>query len=182
MLLKNPFLINKLYFESVRNSQDENVLEIGEVGEICIKGDNVIASYHNIDNDGFFTADGYLKTGDIGTMDEKGYVRIFDRKKDLIIVSGFNVYPNEVENVIEGHPKVAECSVVGVDDELQGQSVKVFVVKADPSLTKDEVLQFCKEDLTGYKCPRHVEFIDELPKSTVGKILRHELRKQAAEA
>lgn len=161
--------------------EDENILEIGDVGEICIKGDNVILSYHNIDNAGFFTADGYLKTGDIGTMDDKGYIRIFDRKKDLIIVSGFNVYPNEVESVIEGHPKVAECSVVGVDDELQGQSVKVFVVKADPSLTKDEVLQFCKEDLTGYKCPRHVEFIDELPKSTVGKILRHELRKQAAQ-
>ena len=162
--------------------EDENVLEIGTIGEICIKGDNVITSYHNIDNVGFFTADGYLKTGDIGAMDEKGYVRIYDRKKDIIIVSGFNVYPNEVENVIEKHPKVAECSVVGVDDELQGQSVKVFIVKADPSLTKDEVLQFCKEDLTGYKCPRQVEFINELPKSTVGKILRHELRKQAAEA
>lgn len=162
--------------------EDENVLEIGTIGEICIKGDNVITSYHNIDNVGFFTADGYLKTGDIGAMDEKGYVRIYDRKKDIIIVSGFNVYPNEVENVIEKHPKVAECSVVGVDDESQGQSVKVFIVKADPSLTKDEVLQFCKEDLTGYKCPRQVEFINELPKSTVGKILRHELRKQAAEA
>lgn len=121
-------------------------------------------------------------TSDIGTMDEKRYVRILDRKKDLIIVSGFNVYPNEVESVIEGHPKIAECSVVGVDDELQGQAVKVLVVKADLSLTKEEVLQFCKEDLTGYKCPRHVKFIDELPKSTVGKILRHELRKQAAEA
>ena len=162
--------------------EDENVLEIGTIGEICIKGDNVITSYHNIDNVGFFTADGYLKTGDIGAMDEKGYVRIYDRKKDIIIVSGFNVYPNEVENVIEKHPKVAECSVVGVDDESQGQSVKVFIVKADPSLTKDEVLQFCKEDLTGHKCPRQVEFINELPKSTVGKILRHELRKQAAEA
>lgn len=162
--------------------EDENVLEIGNIGEICIKGENVISSYHNIDNAGFFTADGYLKTGDIGTMDEKGYVKIFDRKKDMIIVSGFNVYPNEVENVIEGHPKVAECSVVGVDDELQGQSVKVFVVKSDPSLTKEEILQFCKEDLTGYKCPRHVEFIDELPKSTVGKILRHELRKKANQA
>ena len=166
---------------NIRN-EDENVLEIGTIGEICIKGDNVITSYHNIDNVGFFTADGYLKTGDIGAMDEKGYVRIYDRKKDIIIVSGFNVYPNEVENVIEKHPKVAECSVVGVDDESQGQSVKVFIVKADPSLTKDEVLQFCKEDLTGYKCPRQVEFINELPKSTVGKILRHELRKQAAEA
>lgn len=159
--------------------EDETVLEVGEVGEICIKGDNVIASYHNIDNTGFFTIDGYLKTGDIGSMDEKGYVKIYDRKKDMIIVSGFNVYPNEVENVIERHPKVAECSVVGIDDELQGQSVKVFIVKADASLTKDEIMQFCKEDLTGYKRPRQIEFIDELPKSTVGKILRHELRKSA---
>ena len=98
---------------NIRN-EDENVLEIGTIGEICIKGDNVITSYHNIDNVGFFTADCYLKTGDIGAMDEKGYVRIYDRKKDIIIVSGFNVYPNEVENVIEKHPKVAECSVVGV--------------------------------------------------------------------
>ncbi len=157
--------------------EDDNILEIGGIGEIRIKGENVIARYHNIDNDGFFTADGYLKTGDVGSMDEKGYIKIYDRKKDMIIVSGFNVYPNEVEMVIEAHPKVAECSVVGVKDELQGESVKVFVVKSDPSLTEAELMQFCKQDLTGYKRPRQVEFIAELPKSTVGKILRHELRK-----
>ncbi len=160
----------------------ENVLEIGEVGELCIKGDNVISSYHNIDNAGFFTADGYLKTGDIGTMDDKGYVKIFDRKKDMIIVSGFNVYPNEVENIIETHPKVAECSVVGVDSESQGQSVKAYVVKSDPSVTEEDITALCKEGLAGYKCPRDIEFIAELPKSTVGKILRHELRKQANQA
>ncbi len=159
--------------------EDENILPIGEAGEICIKGENVISSYHNMDNDGFFTADGYLKTGDVGIMDDQGYVRIFDRKKDMIIVSGFNVYPNEVENIIETHPKVAECSVVGVDSESQGQSVKAYVVKSDSSATEDEIKAFCKENLAGYKCPRNVEFIAELPKSTVGKILRHELRKSA---
>ncbi|OXL18549.1 AMP-binding protein [Psychrobacter sp. DAB_AL32B] len=166
------------------NIRDEagNVLQLGDVGELCIKGDNVISSYHNIDNAGFFTADGYLKTGDIGTMDDKGYVKIFDRKKDMIIVSGFNVYPNEVENVIETHPKVAECSVVGVDSESQGQSVKAYVVKSDSSVTEEEIKAFCKESLAGYKCPRDIEFITELPKSTVGKILRHELRKKANEA
>ena len=159
-----------------------NALPLGDVGELCIKGDNVISSYHNIDNAGFFTADGYLKTGDIGTMDDKGYVKILDRKKDMIIVSGFNVYPNEVENVIETHPKVAECSVVGVDSESQGQSVKAYVVKSDPSVTEEDIKALCKEGLAGYKCPRDIEFIAELPKSTVGKILRHELRKKANQA
>lgn len=159
-----------------------NALPLGEAGELCIKGDNVISSYHNIDNAGFFTADGYLKTGDIGSMDDKGYVKIFDRKKDMIIVSGFNVYPNEVENVIETHPKVAECSVVGVDSESQGQSVKAYVVKSDPSVTEQDIKALCKEGLAGYKCPRDIEFINELPKSTVGKILRHELRKKANQA
>lgn len=163
------------------NIRDEegDILAIGEVGEICIKGDNVISSYHNIDNTEFFTVDGYLKTGDIGTMNEAGYVTILDRKKDLIIVSGFNVYPNEVENVIETHPKVAECSVVGVDNESQGQSIKAYVVKSNPNATEEEIKAFCKEGLAGYKCPRDVEFISELPKSTVGKILRHELRAKA---
>lgn len=158
---------------------DGNVLAIGEVGEMCIKGDNIVSSYHKIDNDRFFTADGYLKTGDVASMNEQGYIQIYDRKKDMLIVSGFNVFPNEVENVIEMHPKVAECSVVGVDNELQGQSVKAYVVKSDNSVTEQEIKDFCKESLTGYKCPKYVEFIDELPKSTVGKILRHELRNKA---
>ena len=161
---------------------DENQLNIGEVGEIGIKGMNVIKGYHNLDNSKFFTKDGYLKTGDVGSIDAEGYVKLLDRKKDMIIVSGFNVYPNEVEGVVEMHPKVRECSVVGIDDEQQGQAVKLYVVTDDKSLKKEELIEFCKKNLSGYKCPRHVEFIDELPKSTVGKILRHELRKQATEA
>ncbi|SLJ84710.1 AMP-binding protein [Psychrobacter sp. DAB_AL43B] len=159
-----------------------NILTIGEVGEMCIKGDNVITHYHNMDSSQFFTADGYLKTGDIASMNEQGAIKIYDRKKDMIIVSGFNVYPNEVENVIEAHPKVAECSVVGVEDELQGQSIKVYIVKSDKSLNESDIKAFCKESLAAYKCPRHIEFIAELPKSTVGKILRHELRKAANQA
>lgn len=161
---------------------DENILGIGEVGEMCIKGENIISGYHNMDNERFFTKDGYLKTGDVASMDEKGFIQIYDRKKDMLIVSGFNVFPNEVENVIEMHPKVAECSVVGVDHEVQGQSVKAYVVKSDNSLTEKEILDFCKENLTGYKRPRNIEFIAELPKSTVGKILRHELRTAASES
>ncbi|WP_367111489.1 AMP-binding protein [uncultured Psychrobacter sp.] len=166
---------------SIRDDDGE-ALALGEIGEMCIKGDNVIKNYHNIDNAKFFTADGYLKTGDIASMDEQGYIKIYDRKKDMLIVSGFNVYPNEVENVIETHPKVAECSVVGVDDELQGQSVKAYIVKADNSLDESEIKALCKDNLAGYKCPRHIEFIAELPKSTVGKILRHELRAAANKA
>ena len=162
--------------------EDENILAINEVGEMCIKGDNVITHYHNIDNTTFFTADGYLKTGDIASMNEQGAIKIYDRKKDMIIVSGFNVYPNEVENIIEEHPKVAECSVVGIDDKLQGQSVKAYVVKSDDSLNEDDIKALCQANLAAYKCPRHIEFIDELPKSTVGKILRHKLRKLAHEA
>lgn len=164
---------------SIRDD-DEKALGIGEIGEMCIKGDNVISGYHNLDNDSFFTHDGYLKTGDVASMDERGYIQIYDRKKDMIIVSGFNVFPNEVENVLEMHPKVAECSVVGVETESQGESVKAFVVKGDSSLTEKELKDFCKENLTGYKRPRDIQFIDELPKSTVGKILRNELRKTAA--
>ncbi|WP_298738283.1 AMP-binding protein [uncultured Psychrobacter sp.] len=166
---------------SIRNDEDE-VLGLNEVGEMCIKGDNVITTYHNIDNAKFFTADGFLKTGDIASMNEQGSIKIYDRKKDMIIVSGFNVYPNEVENVIETHPKVAECSVVGIADKSQGQSVKAYIVKADESLIAEDIKMLCKENLAGYKCPRHIEFIDELPKSTVGKILRHELRKAANKA
>lgn len=162
----------------IRGDKGENIA-LGEIGEMCIKGDNVITSYHNIDNVSFFTADGYLKTGDIASMNESGEIKIYDRKKDMIIVSGFNVYPNEVENVIETHAKVAECSVVGIEDELQGQSVKAYIVKADQSLDATEIKALCKENLAGYKCPRQIEFIDELPKSTVGKILRHELRQAA---
>ena len=163
---------------SIRDDEN-NELAIGEVGEICIKGDNVTTGYHNLDGSDYFTPDGYLRTGDIGAIDADGYVTLFDRKKDMLIVSGFNVFPNEVEGVIGMHAKVAECAVVGVDDSKQGQAIKAFVVKADNSLTTDELLEFCKENLTGYKRPRHIQFCDELPKSTVGKILRNELREKA---
>ena len=128
------------------------------------------------------TADGFFRTGDIGIMDEQGYTRIVDRKKDMIAVSGFKVYPNEVEAAVAQHPGVLECAAIGVPDEHSGEAVKVFVVKKDPSLTEAQVQQWCKDKLTGYKRPRFVEFRDELPKSNVGKILRRELRPDAQAA
>ena len=120
--------------------------------------------------------DGWLHTGDIGFMDEQGYVQIVDRKKDMILVSGFNVYPNEVENVIAHHPGVLEVGVIGIPDEKSGEAVAAVVVRSDPSLTEESLIDYCKEDLTGYKRPRHIFFADELPKTNVGKILRRELR------
>jgi long-chain acyl-CoA synthetase len=122
------------------------------------------------------TADGFFRTGDIGIMADNGYVTIVDRKKDMILVSGFNVYPNEVEEVMAGHPKILECGVIGIEDEKSGEIPKIYVVRNDSSLTTEEVLEYGKENLTGYKRPRRVEFIDELPKSNVGKILRKDLR------
>ncbi len=150
----------------------------GQPGEICIRGPQVMAGYWQradetqkvIDRDGWFA------TGDIGVMDERGFVKIVDRKKDMILVSGFNVYPNEIEGVVASHPGVLECAAVGVPDPKSGEAVKLFVVKKDPKLTSDDVLKFCREQLTNYKCPRDVEFRKELPKSNVGKILRRELR------
>ncbi len=126
------------------------------------------------------TPDGYFRTGDIGVVDEQGYFKIVDRKKDMILVSGFNVYPNEVEDVVATHEKVLEVAAVGIPDDKSGEAVKVFVVKKDESLTVDELKAFCKESLTGYKCPKHFEFRAELPKSNVGKILRKELREPVA--
>jgi len=120
--------------------------------------------------------DGFLYTGDIGVMDEKGYVRIVDRKKDMILVSGFNVYPNEIEQVVAMHPGVLEVAAIGVPDEHSGEVPKIFIVKRDPSLTEEAVLAFCKEQLTGYKRPKYVEFRADLPKTNVGKILRRMLR------
>jgi long-chain acyl-CoA synthetase len=122
------------------------------------------------------TADGYFKSGDIGYMDESGYVKIIDRKKDMILVSGFNVYPNEVEDVIAMLPGVLECAAVGVPDAHSGEVVKVFIVKKDPALTEEQVIEHCKEQLTNYKRPKFIEFRTELPKTNVGKILRRELR------
>ena len=166
---------------SIRDD-DENELAIGEVGEICVKGDNVTQGYHNMDSSSYFTHDGYLKTGDIGAIGKDGYVTLHDRKKDMLIISGFNVFPNELEGVIGMHPKVSECGVVGVDCAQRGQAIKAFVVRSDKSLTENELIEHCKENLTGYKRPRHIEFCDELPKSSVGKILRNELRKKELES
>ena len=163
---------------------DGNKLPVGSVGEIAIRGPQVMAGYWNRPDETakVMTPDGFFKSGDIGIMDERGYIRIVDRKKDMILVSGFNVYPNEIEQVIATHPGVLECAVVGVPDEKSGEAVKVFVVRKDPALTAEQVLDFCKENLTGYKKPKYVEFRDELPKSNVGKILRRELRDAAVAA
>jgi long-chain acyl-CoA synthetase len=128
------------------------------------------------------TPDGFFKSGDIGIMDERGYTKIVDRKKDMIIVSGFNVYPNEIEGVIAMHPGVTECAAVGVPDDKSGEAVKVFVVRKDPALTEATLMEFCKQNLTGYKKPKYIEFRDELPKTNVGKILRRELRDAAVAA
>lgn len=122
------------------------------------------------------TPDGWLCTGDIGKMDDDGFMYIVDRKKDMILVSGFNVFPNEIENVVSSHPKVLEVAAIGVPDDKSGEVVKIFVVKKDSSLKKEEIIAYCKENLTGYKVPKHVEFRSELPKTNVGKILRRELR------
>ncbi|MBX3645121.1 MAG: AMP-binding protein [Rubrivivax sp.] len=158
---------------------DGNEVALGESGEIVVKGPQVMKGYWNKPeaNAAAFTADGYFRTGDVGVFDARGYLKIVDRKKDMIIVSGFNVYPNEIEDVATGCPGVAECACIGVPDEKSGEAVKLFVVRAPgATLTADELLAFCRNKLTGYKMPRHVSFIDVLPKSTVGKILRRELR------
>jgi long-chain acyl-CoA synthetase len=151
---------------------------LGQPGEIAIRGPQVMAGYWNRPDETakVMTPDGFFKSGDIGIMDERGYIKIVDRKKDMIIVSGFNVYPNEVEAVIASHPGVVECAAVGVPDERAGEAVKVFVVRKDPGLTEAAVAEFCKQNLTGYKKPKYIVFRDELPKSNVGKILRRELR------
>jgi len=150
----------------------------GEQGEIALRGPQVMAGYWNMPEETarVLTPDGFFKTGDIGIMDERGYIRIVDRKKDMILVSGFNVYPNDVEAVVSQHPGVLECAAIGVPDEHSGEVVKVVVVKRDPALTEQDIKDFCRDRLTGYKRPRHVEFREELPKSNVGKILRRELR------
>jgi long-chain acyl-CoA synthetase len=151
---------------------------IGQRGELCVRGPQVTPGYWQRAEETAraFTADGFLRTGDIATIDERGFVKLVDRKKDMILVSGFNVYPNEIEDVIAAHPGVLEVAAVGVPDERSGEVVKVFVVRKDPGLTVEALIAYCRENLTGYKVPHHVEFRDELPKSNVGKILRRELR------
>ncbi|OUM00285.1 AMP-binding protein [Variovorax sp. JS1663] len=150
----------------------------GEAGELCIKGPNVMVGYYNqpAETAAAFTADGFMRTGDIAIMQEDGYSRIVDRKKDMILVSGFNVFPNELENVISLCPGVVECAAIGVPDEKQGEAIKVFVVRKDPALTEETVMRYCHEQLTGYKRPKHIEFRESLPKTNVGKILRRQLR------
>ena len=155
-----------------------NRLPIGHVGEIAIKGPQVMAGYWNRPDETakVMTPDDFFRSGDIGVMDAEGYTRIVDRKKDMILVSGFNVYPNEVEGVVASHPGVLECAAVGVPDENSGEAVKLFVVKKDPAVTEKEIMEYCKEQLTGYKKPKYIEFRSDLPKTNVGKILRRELR------
>jgi len=157
---------------------DGNRVPLGQPGEICIRGPQVMAGYWNRPDETakVMTPDGFFKTGDIGVMDARGYTKIVDRKKDMILVSGFNVYPNEVEEVAAACPGVLEVAAVGVPDTHSGEVVKLFIVKKDPALTEADVMAFCKDRLTGYKRPKYVEFRTELPKTNVGKILRRELR------
>ncbi|MEN9617997.1 MAG: hypothetical protein RL406_234 [Pseudomonadota bacterium] len=157
-----------------------NEVPIGTPGEIAIRGPQVMAGYWQRPDETarVMTADGFFKSGDVGVMDERGFFRIVDRKKDMILVSGFNVYPNEVEEVVAGMPSVMECAVIGIPDERSGEAVKLVVVKKDPALTETQVLEHCRHNLTGYKMPRVVEFRTELPKTPVGKVLRRELRDQ----
>ncbi len=161
----------------IKDDDGKNV-ELGQVGEVCIKGPQVMKGYYKRDDETakVMTSDGFFRTGDVGYMTPEGFVKLVDRKKDMILVSGFNVYPNEVEDVVVTHPKVMECAAVGMPDEKSGEVVKIFVVKKDPTLTADEVLDHCRKNLTGYKVPRAVEFRQDLPKTNVGKILRRELR------
>ena len=160
---------------------DGKEVGIGHPGELWVRGPQVMKGYWNRPEETAKTIDarGFLETGDIAVMDEKGWLKLVDRKKDLIVVSGFNVYPNEIEEVVSHNDKVMEVACIGVPNEKTGEALKVFVVKKDPSLTKEELIEFCRTELTAYKVPKDIEFRDELPKSNVGKILRRELREQA---
>jgi len=161
----------------IRDDEGRDV-PLDTAGEICIRGPQVMAGYWNRADEtaNVMTEDGFFKSGDVGVMDSRGYIRIVDRKKDMILVSGFNVYPNEIEQVVSLHPGVLECAAIGVSDAKSGEAVKLFVVKSDPSLAEDDVAAYCRENFTAYKRPKYIEFRDELPKSNVGKILRRELR------
>ncbi|MES2126128.1 MAG: long-chain fatty acid--CoA ligase [Pseudomonadota bacterium] len=157
---------------------DGKPVPLGEAGEIAIRGPQVMQGYWNRPDETakVMTPDGYFKSGDVGVMNADGYVKIVDRKKDMILVSGFNVFPNELEGVIALHPGVLECACIGVPDEHSGEAVKLFVVRKDPALTTEQLMDYCKEQFTGYKKPKYIEFRDELPKTNVGKILRRVLR------
>ncbi len=170
---------------SIRDD-DGNEVPLGQPGEICAKGPQVMAGYWNRPDETakVMTSDGYFRTGDIGVMTADGFTKIVDRKKDMILVSGFNVYPNEIEEVIASHPGVLECAVIGVDDPRSGEAVKAFIVRKDQNLSAEDVIKFCATQLTNYKVPKQIEFRTTLPKTNVGKILRRELRdeKKAAAA
>jgi long-chain acyl-CoA synthetase len=163
------------------DDEGNEVTTPGTPGEIAIKGPQVMAGYWQRPDETakVMTADGYFKSGDVGTVDARGYFKIVDRKKDMILVSGFNVYPNEVELVASACPGVLECAAIGVPDEKTGETVKLVVVRKDPALTAEQIMAYCRENMTAYKQPRVIEFRDELPKTPVGKILRRELRGKA---
>jgi long-chain acyl-CoA synthetase len=165
---------------AIRDDEGKDV-PLGSPGEICIRGPQVMAGYWNRPDETakVMTADGFFKSGDVGVMDEKGFIRIVDRKKDMILVSGFNVYPNEIEQVVSLHPGVLECAAIGVPDAKSGEAVKLFVVRGDSTLSEDDLNGYCRDNFTAYKRPKYIEFRDELPKSNVGKILRRELRQAA---
>jgi long-chain acyl-CoA synthetase len=168
---------------SIRDD-DGNEVPLGEPGEICARGPQVMAGYWQRPDETakVMTPDGFFKTGDIGIMDASGQTKIIDRKKDMVLVSGFNVYPNEIEEVVAGHPGVLECAVVGVPDSQSGEAVVLFVSKKDPALTEQALMKYCAEQLTGYKKPKHIIFQQDLPKTNVGKVLRRELRDAALKA
>ncbi len=165
---------------AIRDDDGRDV-PVGESGEICIRGPQVMAGYWQRPDETakVMTSDGFFKSGDVGVMDERGFIRIVDRKKDMILVSGFNVYPTEIEQVVSLHPGVMECAAVGIPDEKSGEAVKLFVVKNDSTLSEDDISSYCRDNFTAYKRPKYIEFRDELPKSNVGKILRRELRTTA---
>ena len=165
---------------TIRDDEGKDVA-LGQPGEICARGPQVMAGYWNRPDETskVMTKDGFFRTGDIGVMDEKGQIKIVDRKKDMVLVSGFNVYPTEIEDVVSTHPGVLECAVVGVPDAGSGEAVKLFVVKKDPNLTEDAIRKFCADQLTNYKRPKYIEFRADLPKTNVGKILRRALRDEA---
>jgi len=165
---------------AIRDDDGKDV-DPGSPGEICIRGPQVMAGYWNRADETakVMTDDGYFKSGDVGIMDSRGYIRIVDRKKDMILVSGFNVYPNEIEQVVTMHPAVLECAAVGIPDAKSGEAVKLYVVKSDPTVSEDDLASYCRDNFTAYKRPKYIEFRDDLPKSNVGKILRRELRSPA---
>jgi long-chain acyl-CoA synthetase len=164
---------------SIRDEKN-NELNINQEGELCVKGPQVMSKYWNNPEEtkNSFTADGFFKTGDIAIIKENGFLKIIDRKKDMIISSGFNVYPNEIEDYVSQHPNVRECGVIGVNDSNRGESIRLFIVKDKKSLSEREVINFCKKGLAIYKIPKKVIFIDEIPKNNVGKILRRKLREK----